>query len=126
MELLAFALEDAKVHLDGIGIVKPGVERSRIQVNESQIFLADTGSFRGMPSLQIASHDVQAVHSLTTEKLSESVQIFLTSRGLTEQQARSMMVRAKIGELLVGLNESLVTSLSEYIIQMAEPKHIHA
>jgi Fe-S cluster assembly scaffold protein SufB len=125
VRLTGLALDRAHVHLDGIGIVHANVQWACIRVHESQIFLGESGSFQGKPSLEIASHDVEAAHSLTTQRLSEATQAFLTSRGLSESQARSMMLAAEVKNLLAWLPEATLDYLADTLIQIAQPKHVH-
>lgn len=68
------------------------------------------------PILKIDENDVEASHSAGVGKISEEHLFYLTSRGLSEREAKSLITLGYLKPILVGFNEEyqdIITNLIE-------------
>ena len=79
------------------------------QLNKNLI-LSDGASAYSKPNLEIFADDVKASHGATFGKLSDAEMFYLRSRGITEEKAKQMMVKAFCDEIL---NELIFPALKE-------------
>lgn len=56
------------------------------------ILLLDNARATSVPTLEIEANDVKASHGSTTGRIDDDKLFYLTSRGVTEQQARQMVI----------------------------------
>jgi Fe-S cluster assembly protein SufD len=86
-------------------------------LSDKVILLGNKSKADSIPSLEIKTNDVQASHSVTIAKLSPEELFYLRSRGLTEDAARALLLKAFIGPVLVdvpnGLKDSTIIKLSQ-------------
>lgn len=94
--VIALAKNQWSIDIDGIIQINENVSKVQWYLNETNIFLWDTGSVRGFPTLLVRSNDVQAGHGCNIEKISDEKLFYLRSRGVEKQNALSMMVSAYI------------------------------
>lgn len=103
MDIVSLAGEEGKINLDGILQIGAGVEKVTGSLNEENIFLGNTASIRGIPTLLVASNDIEAAHACKIEKISDEQLFYLRSRGLQKEDAVSMMLEAKVRSIFGGL-----------------------
>lgn len=74
------------------GIIKVGTRaKQSSSYLASNVLLVDSGSAVTMPTLEIEADDVRASHGSTTERIDRDQLFYLTSRGVSERRARSMI-----------------------------------
>lgn len=67
------------------------------------LLLSEQGRVRAKPELEIYADDVECAHGNTTGMLDTDSLFYMRQRGLSEQQARALLMRAFISEVFDGL-----------------------
>lgn len=76
------------------------------------LLLSDEGEFSAKPELEIFADDVACGHGATVTEIDRSHLFYLMARGVPEKQARGLLVRAFVAEVIEGLeDEALVAAL---------------
>lgn len=82
--------------------------------NNGNILLSDTAQMNSKPELEIYADDVKCSHGSTTGQLDEEAIFYLQARGISADNAKKLLVRAFINEILEELNND---QFSDYINQ---------
>jgi Fe-S cluster assembly protein SufD len=78
------------------------------------LLLSDEGEFSAKPELEIFADDVACGHGATVTEIDRSHLFYLMARGVPEKQARGLLVKAFVAEVIEGLeDEALVSALEE-------------
>jgi FeS assembly protein SufB len=95
----------------GLVRVEPGAERSKSFVRCDALILDEKSRSDTYPYMEIEENDAEIGHEATVSKVGEEQLFYLMSRGLTEEQATSMIV--------AGFIEPIVRELPmEYAVEM--------
>ena len=95
----------------GLVRVEPGAENAKSFVRCDALILDEKSRSDTYPSMEIEENDAQIGHEATVSKVGEEQLFYLMSRGLTEDQATSMIV--------AGFIEPIVKELPmEYAVEM--------
>jgi Fe-S cluster assembly protein SufB len=95
----------------GLVRVEPGAERARSFVRCDALILDEASRSDTYPYMEIEENDTQIGHEATVSKVGEDKLFYLMSRGLTEEEATSMIV--------AGFIEPIVRELPmEYAVEM--------
>ncbi|MGH8873799.1 MAG: Fe-S cluster assembly protein SufB, partial [Acidimicrobiia bacterium] len=95
----------------GLVRVEPGAERARSFVRCDALILDEHSRSDTYPYMEIEENDAQIGHEATVSKVGEEQLFYLMSRGLTEEQATSMIV--------AGFIEPIIKELPmEYAVEM--------
>lgn len=103
-----FSNENYKYVLDG---KSTGVFNGRVVVekdaqvinayqNNGNILLSDSAQINSKPELEIYADDVKCSHGSTTGQLDEEAVFYLQTRGLSKENAKKLLVRAFVNEIL--------------------------
>ncbi|MCL7997632.1 Fe-S cluster assembly protein SufD [Brucella sp. 21LCYQ03] len=80
------------------------------------LLLSDDGEFDAKPELEIFADDVACGHGATVTELSKDYLFYLMARGVPENEARGLLIKAFIAEIIEELeNEALVEALEEVL-----------
>jgi len=80
------------------------------------LLLSDDGEFDAKPELEIFADDVACGHGATVTELSKDYLFYLMARGVAENEARGLLIKAFIAELIEELeNEALVEALEDVL-----------
>jgi Fe-S cluster assembly scaffold protein SufB len=99
IEILSIVEDEWNIDLDAIIKVSKNIKKTTVKLNEDNIFLWNTWSIKGIPTLLVWSNDVKANHSCKIEKISDEKLFYLRSRWIWKQKALSIMIEAKINNL---------------------------
>lgn len=78
------------------------------------LLLSDDASFSAKPELEIFADDVACGHGATVAEIDHGHLFYLMSRGITEREARGLLVKAFLAEIIEELeDEALVEALEE-------------
>lgn len=92
--------DKARFSFDGKIYVTPqGLYSQAYQLNNN-FLLSDKAAAFSKPNLEIFADDVKASHGCTTASISEEELFYLTSRGLGQQEAKELLKKAFIEEIL--------------------------
>jgi Fe-S cluster assembly protein SufB len=95
----------------GLVRVEPGAEQARSFVRCDALILDEASRSDTYPYMEIEENDTQIGHEATVSKVGEDQLFYLMSRGLTEEEATSMIV--------AGFIEPIVRELPmEYAVEM--------
>ncbi|MFD1197325.1 Fe-S cluster assembly protein SufD [Brucella gallinifaecis] len=80
------------------------------------LLLSDDGEFDAKPELEIFADDVACGHGATVTELSKDYLFYLMARGIPENEARGLLIKAFIAEIIEELeNEALVEALEDVL-----------
>lgn len=74
--------------------VEPGADGSDAQLSNKNLLLSEQAEIDTQPVLEIHADEVKAAHGATVGQLDERAMFYLRSRGLSEDEARSMLTLA--------------------------------
>jgi Fe-S cluster assembly protein SufD len=100
-ELFKAVVADSAVSsFTGTIIVDEGAQKTNaIQSNQS-LLLSERATTNAKPQLKIWADDVKCTHGATVGQIDEEALFYLRSRGVGEKAARSMLMRAFVGDVL--------------------------
>ncbi len=95
-------------------IVKPDAQKTDGQMMVQSLLLSDDAAMSSKPELEIFADDVQCAHGATTGQIDEDLLFYLRSRGISEAEARTMLVLAFLSEAIEEIdNEDIVALLED-------------
>lgn len=96
--------------------VRPNAQKINAYQSNGNVLLSKDASIRSKPELEIYADDVRCSHGSTTGQLDEEGVFYLRSRGLSEKNARKLMVSAFIAEALEEIkNEDVRTFVDQLL-----------
>lgn len=105
-DIVSLVQDGGKIDLDGIIQINENIEKVEWYLDETNIFLWDSGSVRGFPTLLVRSNDVKAWHGCNIEKISDEKLFYLRSRGMQREDALLMMVQSYIETIFSDLENT--------------------
>lgn len=75
-------------------IVRPGAEKTDARQTNRNLLLSDSAQINSKPQLEIFTSDVKCSHGATTGRLDPDALFYLRARGIGEQDANRMLIRA--------------------------------
>lgn len=82
------------------------------------ILLSEKAEMSTKPELEIYADDVKCSHGATTGQLDEEPLFYLRSRGLTEKEARFLLIQAFVGEVLEKIhNDEIRASVEKDVME---------
>jgi Fe-S cluster assembly protein SufD len=85
---------------DGTIIVREGAQKTVSRQTNNNLLLSETAIIDSKPTLVIHNDDVKCNHGSTIGQIQEEAMFYLRSRGLGEDEARSLLVYAFASELV--------------------------
>ncbi|SJZ57323.1 Fe-S cluster assembly protein SufD [Consotaella salsifontis] len=79
----------------------------------NSLLLSDDGGFSAKPELEIFADDVQCGHGATAGEIDADHLFYLMSRGIPERQARALLVRAFVDEVVEEIDDEPVVEALE-------------
>lgn len=99
--LYKYVLDDrARGVFQGKLIVRPDAQKTDAKQMARGLLLSDNAEFDAKPELEIYADDVACGHGATSGQLDDDQLFYMRQRGIPEEQARSLLVLAFIGEAL--------------------------
>ena len=92
LHLISFIQDERKVETDGAITILPNIQKIQSHLLEENIILGNKIAIKAKPILNISSNDVQASHGAKIEKIDAEKLLYMTSRGLTPEQAQTLVV----------------------------------
>ena len=106
-QLIKFVLDDtSKGNFLGELVIKPDAQQVDAQQTNRNILLSKTATMRTRPQLEIYADDVKASHGATTGQLDESALFYMQQRCIAPDDARKMLLRAFIMDIVEKFPES--------------------
>ncbi|MGZ7040561.1 MAG: SufD family Fe-S cluster assembly protein, partial [Thermoanaerobaculia bacterium] len=92
--------ETSRGIFDGTIIVRPDAQKTVSRQVNKNLLLSETAIVDSKPTLEIHNDDVKCNHGSTIGQLEEEPMFYLRSRGLGEEEARSLLVYAFASEIV--------------------------
>lgn len=93
------------------GTIDKGFEKSSCQQLNKGIILSDKGEIKVVPSLFIDEYDVEASHGAAIGQIDENQMFYLKSRGMTDLQAKNLIISGYINPFLTKIKNKNIESL---------------
>ena len=100
--------DDAKAVFNGRIHIHPHAQKTLAELNNRTLLTSDRAEIDTKPELEIYADDVKCAHGATVSQIDADALFYLSSRGLTHEQARSMLSFGFINELLQGISQMAV------------------
>lgn len=105
LEIYKGILDDnARGIFDGRVIVGIGAQKTVARQTNKNLLLSETAIVDSKPTLEIHNDDVKCNHGSTIGQLAEEPLFYLRSRGISEEEARGMLIYAFASELVDRMN----------------------
>ena len=107
--------DNGKLIFSGISHILKGCHQSKSHQN-AKIVVFDEGCIaKAKPVLKIDENDIEASHAATVGKVSDEHIFYLTSRGLTKEEAKMLITLGYLKPILKGFNESVQSEIDQLI-----------
>ena len=106
----ATSIFQGKIHVHQIAQKTDGYQMAR------SLLLSPQATINTKPELEIYADDVKCSHGATTGCLDDEALFYLRSRGISEKQAKNLLVQAFVNEVVEGVTCDEVRAQSEEII----------
>jgi Fe-S cluster assembly protein SufD len=91
--------QNARGVFDGLIIVRPGAVKTVSKQTNRNLLLSETAIVDSKPNLEIHNNDVKCNHGSTIGQIDEEALFYLRSRGVGENEARSLLIFAFASEI---------------------------
>lgn len=99
----------------GLVSIKKGAKNTNTFFREDALLLSDTAKSEAVPSLEIDENEVKAGHASTVGPVDPEMLFYLMSRGVTQKEARKLIVRGYFSGILDKLPEKERDSLEDFL-----------
>jgi len=99
LDILSFAWKDWEIKLDWVLQINQWLSDVKWRLDEENIFLWDSWKISWIPTLLVATNEVEASHSCKMEKISDEKLFYIRSRWIWKENALKIMIEAKIKNL---------------------------
>lgn len=107
--------EEALGIFDGLIYVAEGAQQTDAKQDSRYILLSEQAKSHSVPRLEIYADDVQCAHGSTVGYVDPDALFYLQSRGITEAEARRILILSFLHEAVVVTHEELEAQLHEAI-----------
>lgn len=102
--------DEGKLNFSGIVHIKHGAHRSSAHQNAKIIIFDDDTDAIAKPILKIDDNDIEASHASTVGKISDDELFYLTSRGISLEQARELITFGYLKPIVNGFDDEEIAS----------------
>ena len=97
------ARDRGRLVFQGKFLVDRPAQKTDAQMTANALLLSDQAEANHKPELEIYADDVECAHGSTAGALDDAALFYLRQRGLTDHQARALLIEAFVGEALDGV-----------------------
>lgn len=112
-------LDKATLTFNGIGHIIKGAKFADAQQESRVLMLSEDGRGDANPILLIDENEVTAGHAASVGQVDKDQMFYLTSRGLSEDDAQRLVIRGFLGSVIAAIS---VESVRKTLIDMIEKK----
>lgn len=94
-------------------IVRPNAQKIDSRQSSRNLLLSPAAEIDTRPELEIYANDVKCSHGATTGQLDATALFYMRSRGLSESEARALLIRAFAESILAGIEAAPVRDYLE-------------
>jgi len=99
-------------------IVRPDAQKTDAKQTNRALLLSEDAQINTKPQLEIFANDVRCTHGAAVGQLDDEAVFYLRSRGLSQAEARHMLVRAFAADVLNRMSlEPLRTGIEEVLLR---------
>jgi Fe-S cluster assembly protein SufD len=92
--------DHARAVFNGKIIVRPDAQKTDAKQTNKALLLSEDARINTKPQLEIFANDVKCTHGAAVGQMDEEAIFYLRARGLSESQARHLLIRAFVGDVL--------------------------
>ncbi|MBI2027126.1 MAG: Fe-S cluster assembly protein SufD [Deltaproteobacteria bacterium] len=92
--------DKSKGLFDGKIYVRPNAQKTSAHQANDNLILSDQAVAQARPHLEIYADDVRCTHGSTTGQMDEEALFYMRSRGIEEEQARTLLIEAFADEII--------------------------
>ncbi|MDE7356425.1 MAG: SufD family Fe-S cluster assembly protein [Rikenellaceae bacterium] len=104
----AAAGDSSLVRFCGRIYVAPGADRIEAYQQNNNVLLSERARAVAEPRLEIYADDVKCSHGSTVGQLSEEALFYMRQRGISEEEARKLLVEGFIGEVFAMMGDAVL------------------
>ncbi|MDP5038842.1 MAG: SufD family Fe-S cluster assembly protein [Candidatus Gracilibacteria bacterium] len=97
-------IKNNKLNIDSAIEIEENSKKIESYLNQTNIFIGDKGSVRGLPKLFVKTDDIKAGHSCKIHRINEDNLYYLNSRGLNKNDAVNILIESNFNNLFKCLN----------------------
>jgi Fe-S cluster assembly protein SufD len=90
----------ARAVFNGKIVVRQDAQKTDAKQTNKALLLSDEATINTKPQLEIFADDVKCTHGAAIGQLDEDAMFYLRARGISERDARDMLIHAFAGEIL--------------------------
>lgn len=100
-ELFKYILGESSLGIfNGLLKVQPGAQKTEAYQTNRNLLLSDSADIKTRPQLEIYADDVKCSHGATTGQLDESALFYMRQRGISEEEARLLLMSAFVNDVV--------------------------
>ena len=111
--------DKARGVFNGKVLVRQDAQKTNAFQQNSSLVLSNDAAMDAKPQLEIFADDVRCSHGATIGQLDENSIFYLKSRGLNDDQARNLLQKAFVGEVV---NNFRIDSIKESVLNRIDDK----
>lgn len=102
--------DEAKSDYFGLIRIEKNTTGNDGQLSHDTMLLSKQAKSKSVPALEIEANDVKAGHSASVGQVDEEALFYLRARGLTEEQARELMIEGFFEEILMQISDTQIAN----------------
>jgi Fe-S cluster assembly protein SufD len=106
----------ARAVFNGKIIVRPDAQKTDAKQTNKALLLSDEAQVNTKPQLEIFADDVKCTHGAAIGQLDDDAMFYLRARGLSEHDARSLLIHAFAGQILEGIPVPIVRERAQDVL----------
>jgi Fe-S cluster assembly protein SufD len=96
--------------------VRPDAQKTNAYQSNKNILLSDSATVNTKPQLEIFADDVKCSHGCTVGKLDEEALFYLRTRGISKENAQSMLLQAFASDMVAQIKPESLRKYAEELI----------
>jgi Fe-S cluster assembly protein SufD len=92
--------DHARAVFNGKIVVRPAAQKTDAKQTNKALLLSENAQINTKPQLEIFADDVKCTHGAAIGQIDDEAMFYLRARGLSEHDARRLLIRAFAGEVL--------------------------
>jgi len=112
----------AQAVFNGKIVVRPDAQKTDAKQTNKALLLSEDAQINTKPELEIFANDVKCTHGAAVGQMDDEAIFYLRARGLGEQEARHLLIRAFASDVLNQIPlEQLRTRIDEDLSRRLQP-----
>jgi Fe-S cluster assembly protein SufD len=101
--------------------VRPDAQKTDAKQTNKTLLLSDEAQINTKPQLEILANDVKCTHGATVGQLSEDALFYLRARGIGREEARALLVKAFLSDVVSKMKLEPVRTLLDALLDQRLP-----